>query len=111
MRHSTYCFTQLPRFFLSILLPVLVASVICASSRAQQPTDIERKGEQAAYPADEEKRSLINMKWSVAPPKAVINGRPDGRSERKVEINSEEQYEQGNVTVAIGNVRVSDGEV
>jgi LPS-assembly protein len=46
----------------------------------------------------------------VAPPKAVINARPDGRAERKVEIKAESQHEQGNVVIAIGSVEVSDGQ-
>ncbi|HEV2664666.1 MAG TPA: putative LPS assembly protein LptD, partial [Blastocatellia bacterium] len=50
------------------------------------------------------------MGWMVAPPKAMIKARPDGGAERNVEIKSEEQYEQGNVTVATGKVEVFDGE-
>jgi LPS-assembly protein len=71
---------------------------------------MDRKAEPPVYAPDEEKKSLINMGWSVAPPKAVINVRPDGRAERKVEIKAEEQHEQGNVVIAIGSVEVSDGQ-
>lgn len=114
-------FTLLSRILSSAILPTLVASVICVSSRAQQPMNLERKVETpiiatpgSAAPgsaADDERKSLLNMGWLAMPPIAIIKAQPDGGAERKVEIKSEEQYEQGNVTVAIGDVQVSDGEV
>jgi hypothetical protein len=120
MRYS-YHFTQLPRILLSAFLPILVVSAISVSSRAQQPADPERKveppvhtGPGASPPAtsrEDETKSLHNMGWTVPPPKTIISPRPDGKPRRDVDIVSEEQYEQGNVTVAIGNVRVSDGEI
>lgn len=106
MLYLKYHFTLLPR----ILLSVLVASVIYVSSRAQQPAKLERKVENPIDAAEEERKSLRNMGWMVAPPKSLISDRPNGGAEREVEIKSEEQYEQGNVTVAIGKVEVSDGE-
>ncbi|HEX5080518.1 MAG TPA: LPS assembly protein LptD [Blastocatellia bacterium] len=115
MRYS-YHFTQLPRILLSALLPILVASVVSVSSQAQQPAAPERKVEPPVHTGpgaspEEERKNLINMGWAVAPPKTIISPRPDGKPRRDVDIFSEEQYEQGNVTVAIGNVRVSDGEI
>ncbi|HZF39245.1 MAG TPA: putative LPS assembly protein LptD [Blastocatellia bacterium] len=86
-------------------------SVICVSSRAQQPANLERKAENPIDGAGEERKSLLNMGWVNPPPKAVISVRPDGGGKRDVNIVSDEQYDQGNVTVAIGNVRVSDGVV
>src|SRR5262245_62719227 len=104
-----YYFTHLPRILSSALLPTRIMSVICVSSRAQQMASTERKVESGAIAeAEEERKSLGNKGWMLAPPKAVIKARTDG-GERQVEIKSEEQYEQGNVTVAVGNVHVSDG--
>ncbi|MGH9752722.1 MAG: LPS-assembly protein LptD [Blastocatellia bacterium] len=85
--------------------------MICVSSLAQQPAPLERKIETPIAAAEGESKSLRNMGWIVAPPKSLISDQPNGGAERKVEIKSEEQYEQGNVTVAIGNVQVSDGEI
>jgi LPS-assembly protein len=118
MRYS-YHFTLLPRIFLSALLPILVVSVISVSSRAQQPADLEKKVENPAHTApvpkppnpDDKKKSVINnMGWNVAPPKTVINSRPDGRAERNVYINAENQNRDGNVGIATGRVEVSDGQ-
>jgi LPS-assembly protein len=106
-----YYFTLLPRILSSALLPILVVSVICVSSRAQQMASTERKVESSAITEEEGRKSLGNMGWMLAPPKAVIKARTDGGAERQVEIKSEEQYEQGNVTVAVGNVHVSDGDI
>jgi LPS-assembly protein len=112
MRYSIYYyFTQLPRTLLSILLPALVVSVISVSSRAQQPADHEKKVETPVQPADDEKKSLVNMGWAIASPKATANVPPDGKPGRNVDIIAEYQYEQGNVSIAIGNVHVSDGEI
>src|SRR5215510_11415463 len=106
-----YYFTHLPRILSSALLPTLIMSVICVSSRAQQMASTERKVESGAIAeAEEERKSLGNKGWMLAPPKAVIKARTDGHVPQ-VEIKSEEQYEQGNVTVAVGNVHVSDGDI
>lgn len=110
MLYPRYYFTLLPRILSSAFLPVLVASVICVSSQAQQPADLERKVENPVDAAEQERKSLLNMGWMATPPKAVIKARPNGGAERNVEIKSEEQYDQGNVTVAIGKVEVFDGE-
>jgi LPS-assembly protein len=113
MLYPKYHFTLLPRTLLLALLSALVAPVICISSLAQQPANLERKVENPVSAAEEEKKSLRNMGWMLAPPKTMITAQPDGAdgaAERKVLIISEEQYEQENVTVAIGNVQVSDGE-
>src|SRR5262245_18650588 len=110
MLYPRYYFTRSPRILSSAFLAALVASVICVSSRAQQPANFERKVENPISAAEEETKSLRNMGWMVAPPKAMVKARPDGGAERKVEIKSEEQYEQGNVTVATGKVEVFDGE-
>ncbi len=110
MLYSKYHLTLLPRILLSALLPVLAMSVMCVSSRAQQPANLERKVENPIGAAEEERKSLRNMGWMAAPPKSLISDQPNGGAERKVEIKSEEQYEQGNVIVAIGKVEVSDGE-
>jgi LPS-assembly protein len=108
MLYPRYYFTRLPRILSSALLPALVVSAICVSSRAQQLAPLERKVESGAG-AEEERRSLSNMGWTLAPPKVVIKARPDG-GERIAEIKAEYQYDQGNVTVAIGRVEVFDGE-
>src|SRR5262245_26534492 len=106
-----YYFTHLLRILSSALLPTLIMSVICVSSRAQQMASTERKVESGVIAeAEEDRKSLGNKGWMLAPPKAVIKARTDG-GERQVEIKSEEQYEQGNVTVAVGNVHVSDGDI
>src|SRR5262249_37485632 len=110
MLYPRYYFTLLPRILSSAFLLLLVASVICISSLAQQPADLERKAENPVDAAEQERKSLLNMGWMATPPKAVIKARPNGGAERNVEIKSEEQYDQGNVTVAIGKVEVFDGE-
>jgi LPS-assembly protein len=109
MLYPRYYFTLLPRILSSAFLPALVTSVICTSSLAQQPANLERKVENPVSAAEGERKSLLNMGWTVAPPKAVVKDRPNGGAERNVEIKSEEQYDQGNVTVAIGKVEVFDG--
>jgi LPS-assembly protein len=111
MRYSIYYFTQLPQTLLSILLPALVVSMISVPSRAQQPADHEKKVETPVHPADDERKSLINMGWALASSKAMIDVLTDGKPGRNVDIIAEEQYEQGDVVIAIGNVHVSDGEV
>jgi LPS-assembly protein len=85
-------------------------SVICVSSRAQQLEPIERKVESPSGAAEEEKKSLLSLGWTTPPPKVIISGRANGGFERNVEIKAENQYEQGNVVVAIGRVEVYDGE-
>jgi LPS-assembly protein len=112
MFHPTYYFILLPRTFLSILLPTLLASAICVTSRAQEPSNNERKAENSGALATEEKKSLLNMGWMSPPPKAIINApKPDGRPERKVAITSEKQDRDGNVFIAIGDVHISDGDI
>src|SRR5262245_14227183 len=108
MLYPRHYFTLLPRILSSALLPALVVSAICVSSRAQQLAPIERKIESGAG-AEEERKSLSNMGWTLAPPKVVIKARPEG-GERIAVIKAEYQYDQGNVTVAIGRVEVFDGE-
>src|SRR5262245_12054548 len=110
MFHPIHYFTLLPRIFLSILLPTLLVSVICVSSRAQEPATNERKAENTSDGATDEKKSLNNMGWTPPMPKTIINARPDGgRPERKVDITSEKQDRDGNVFIAIGDVHISDG--
>src|SRR5262245_18908994 len=108
MLYPKHYFTLLPRTLSSTLLPALVVSAICVSSRAQQLAPIERKIESGAG-AEEERKSLSNMGWTLAPPKVVIKARPEG-GERNVEIKAEDQHDEGNVVVAIGRVEVFDGE-
>src|SRR5262245_12375439 len=110
MLYPRYHFNHLPRILSSALLPVLLVSVICVSSRAQQLEPLERKVESPGGAAEEERKSLSNMGWTTPPPKAVVLARPNGGAERNVEIKAENQYEQGNVVVAIGRVEVYDGE-
>src|SRR5262245_22490629 len=110
MLYPRYYFTLLPRILSSALLPALVVSAICVSSRAQQLAPVERKVESGSSAAAEEKKSLGNMGWTLAPPKVVIKARPEGRAERNVEIKAEDQHDEGNVVVAIGRVEVFDGE-
>src|SRR5262245_41011316 len=109
MLYPKYYFTLLPRILSSALLPALVVSAICVSSRAQQLAPIERKVESGAG-AKEERKSLINMGWALAPPKVVIKAQPEGGGERNVEIKALDQHDEGNVVVAIGRVEVFDGE-
>src|SRR5262245_61145714 len=110
MLYPTYYFTLLPRILLSsALLPALVVSAICVSSRAQQLPPIERKVESGVGAKEEERKSLINMGWTLAPPIVVIKARPEG-GERNVVIKAEDQQDEGNVVVAIGRVEVFDGE-
>ncbi|HEY6402297.1 MAG TPA: LPS assembly protein LptD, partial [Blastocatellia bacterium] len=85
--------------------------MISVPSRAQQPADPEKKVETPVHPADDEKKSLINMGWAMASSKAAIDVLPNGKPGRNVDIIAEEQYEQGDVVIAIGDVHVSDGEV
>src|SRR5215470_14407069 len=109
MLYPRYHFTLLPRILSSALLPALVVSAICVSSRAQQLAPLERKVESGAG-AEEERKSLSNMGWTLAPPKVVIKARPEGGAGRNVEIKAEDQHDEGNVVVAIGRVEVYDGE-
>jgi LPS-assembly protein len=110
MLYPRYHFTLLPRILLSALLPALVVSAICVSSRAQQLAPLERKVESGAGAKEEERKSLINMGWTLAPPKVVIKAQPEGGGERNVEIKALDQHDEGNVVVAIGRVEVFDGE-
>src|SRR5437899_10775168 len=110
MLYPRYYFTQLPRILSSVFLPVLLAGVICVSSRAQQPADLERKAENPIDAAEQEKKSILNMGWAVAPPKATITARPNGRGERNVEIIAEKQDREGKVVVATGKVEAFDGQ-
>jgi LPS-assembly protein len=112
MLYPTYFFTLSPRIFLSAILPALLASMICVSSLAQEPANLERKVDNPAAAAGDEKKSLLNMGWIAPPPKAIVSAKPDGGAERKVDIIAENQWdEQGNVLIATGNVQVSDGEI
>src|SRR5262245_12602365 len=108
MLYPRHYFTLLPRTLSSTLLLAIVVSAICVSSPAQQLAPLEKKVESGPG-AEEERKSLSNMGWTLAPPKVVIKARPDG-GERIAEIKAEYQYDQGNVTVAIGRVEVFDGE-
>src|SRR5215475_12221878 len=110
MLYQRYHFTLLLRILSSALLPALVVSAICVSSRAQQLAPIEGKVESGAGAKEEERKSLSNMGWTLAPPKVVIKARPEGGGERNVEIKAEDQHDEGNVVVAIGRVEVFDGE-
>jgi LPS-assembly protein len=85
-------------------------SAICVSSRAQQLAPLERKVESVAGAKEEERKSLINMGWTLAPPKVVIKAQPESGGERNVEIKALDQHDEGNVVVAIGRVEVYDGE-
>src|SRR5262245_59630672 len=112
MFHPKHYFTLLPRLSSSILLPALVVSMICVSSRAQEPANLEKKAETPVEAPAEEKKSLLKLGWASPPPKAVINARPDGkgRGDRNVDILADAQREEpGNVLIATGNVQVSDG--
>src|SRR5262245_31872578 len=109
MLYQRYHFTLLPRILLSALLSTLVVSAISVSSWAQQLPPLERKVESVAGAKEEEKKSLINMGWTLAPPIVVIKARPEG-GERNVVIKAEDQQDEGNVVVAIGRVEVFDGE-
>jgi LPS-assembly protein len=95
------------------------------SSRAQQPVEVERKVENPVYTAPvlskpslpaqlptqlDKRTSLFNMGWSVAPPKAIINARPDGAARREVDIKAEHQDRNGDVAILTGRVEVSDGQ-
>jgi LPS-assembly protein len=84
-------------------------SAICVSSRAQQLAPLEGKVESGAGAKEEERKSLSNMGWTLAPPKVVIKARPEGGGERNVEIKALDQHDEGNVVVAIGRVEVFDG--
>jgi LPS-assembly protein len=92
--------------------------VISVSSRAQQSADLERKVENPVHTArvtsppspEDEKKSLLNKGWNVAPPKTIINASPDGKPRRNVEINAEHQDRNGDVAIATGRVEVSDGQ-
>jgi len=110
MLYPRYYFTLLPQILSSALLPILVVSAICVSSRAQQLAPLERKVESGSSAATEEKKSLSNMGWITPPPKVVISPRPNGGSEREVVIKAEDQQDEGNVVVAIGRVEAFDGE-
>src|SRR5215510_16434033 len=110
MLYSRYYFTLLPRILSSALLPALGGRAICVSSRAQQLAPLERKVESVAGAKEEERKSLINMGWTLAPPKVVIKAQPEGGGERNVEIKALDQQDEGNVVVAIGRVVVYDGE-
>jgi LPS-assembly protein len=110
MLYPRYHFTYFPRIPLSALLPVLLVSVICVPSRAQELAPLERKVESPSGVAEEDKKSLLNMGWTTPPPKVVVRARPNGGAEREVEIKAEDQYGEGNVVVAIGRVEVYDGE-
>src|SRR5215475_8342287 len=103
MLYQRYHFTLLPRILLSALLSTLVVSASSVSSRAQQLPPLERKVESGAGAKEEEKKSLINMGWTLAPPIVVIKARPEG-GERNVVIKAEDQQDEGNVVVAIGRV-------
>ncbi|MBO0857432.1 MAG: LPS-assembly protein LptD [Chloracidobacterium sp.] len=112
MFHPIYYFTRLARISLSILLPTLLVSQICVSSRAQDPANNERKAENTSDSATEEKKSTTNkLGWTPPPPEAVVNAKKDGRPERKVVILSETQDRDGNVFIAIGDVHISDGSI
>lgn len=110
MLYPRYYFTYFPRIPLSALLPVLLVSVICVPSRAQELAPLERKVESPSGAPEEDKKSLLNLGWTTPPPKVVVRARPNGGAEREVEIKAEDQYGEGNVVVAIGRVEVYDGE-
>ena len=95
MLYPRYHFTYLPRILSSALLPALLVSVICVSSQAQQLAPLERKVESPSGAAEEERKSLLNMGWTTPPPKAVVRARPNGGSEREVEIKAEDQHGRG----------------
>lgn len=113
MLYSKYHFTLLPRILLSTFLPVLLASVICVSSRAQQPMNLEKKAETPIVTAEGERKSLRNMGWVVAPPKAVIKAQPiDSGPGRLLDITAEDQdAREGGVVIYTGNVQAFDGDV
>ncbi len=111
MLYQKWRLAPLRRIFSSILLPILVASAIRVSALAQQPPSLEKKVEPTIGAAEESIKSLRNMGWMPPLPRAMINALPNERGWRDVEIKSEEQYEQGNVVVAIGAVQIFDGDV
>lgn len=78
-----------------------------SSAQAQQPETIEKKVENPIGAAEEQKKSLRQ----VAPAKLTIIAQPGAGNDRRVEISSETQQEEGNVVIATGNVQVSDGEI
>jgi LPS-assembly protein len=83
--------------------------VVCVSSQAQQPSTIEKKVENPIGAAEAERKSLHNPQPAT---KLSIVALPNGAAaERKVDIKSVKQEEQGNVLVATGDVQVSDGDI
>ncbi|MGE0128023.1 MAG: LPS-assembly protein LptD [Blastocatellales bacterium] len=100
-----------PTVFMLYLRHFLVFSLFIAigfsSAQAQQPETIEKKVENPIGAAEEQKKSLRQ----VAPAKLTIIAQPGAGNDRRVEISSETQQEEGNVVIATGNVQVSDGEI
>src|SRR5262249_61787859 len=106
MLYPRYYFTLLPRILSSAFLLLLVASVICISSLAQQPADLERKAENPVGAAGQERKSLLNMGWMATRPKAVIKARPNGGAEPTGENKSEHQCDPASVSCGIAKVEV-----
>lgn len=94
--------------YLRHLLAFSLFIVICfARAQAQQPETTEKKVENPIGAAEEQRKSLRQP----PPAKLTIIAQPGAGAERKVEITSEKQQEEGNVVIATGNVQVSDGEI
>lgn len=76
-------------------------------AHAQQPGTVEKKVENPIGAAEEQKKSLRQ----TTPARLTIIAQPSAGAERRVEISSEAQQEEGNVVIATGDVQVSDGEI
>ncbi len=108
MLYLRYLLAGLTQVVLPVILPViLLGLVFLPSALAQQPENIEKKIENPIGAAEEQKKSLRQ----TGPARVTIIAQPSSGNDRKVEIKSEKQQEEGNVVIATGDVQVSDGEI